>query len=310
MANIRVDLDYTLQDGAEIKFRSPVDCSQITGLIVYYPVADGNTVSKVFTLSDAHGNNVGDIDHLFAEDVVVKVILDVTKGMAFVQNADTNAYLEAQLASKRPNTWTPTATEVGAVPTGRKVNGKALSSDISLSASDVGAVPTSRTVNGKALSGNISLSASDVGARPNTWTPTAANVGAAPATADTTYTSCYYRTVNGVKEWINPPMVVNTEYRTTMRRRGKVVYAKLVDFSTLPANTTSSISLGIGGTQICSVKASTYSNSNGEYQPFPMGMNGTMAAYYWIDNSGKLSVRTMENLSSYYAVFEILYTKD
>lgn len=96
MPNIRVDLDYTIKDGTEIKFRSPVDCSQITGLIVYYPGANGNTTSKEFVLADAHGNNVGDIDHLFAEDVVVKVILDVTKGMAFVQNADTNAYLEGK----------------------------------------------------------------------------------------------------------------------------------------------------------------------------------------------------------------------
>ena len=94
MPNIRVDVNYTIKDGTEIKFRSPVDCSQITGLIVYYPGADGNTVSKEFMLADAHGSNVGDIDHLFAEDVVVKVILDVTKSMAFVQNADTNAYLE------------------------------------------------------------------------------------------------------------------------------------------------------------------------------------------------------------------------
>ena len=38
----------------------------------------------------------------------------------------------------------------------------------SYTASEVGAVPTSRTVNGKALSENISLSASDVGALPNT----------------------------------------------------------------------------------------------------------------------------------------------
>ena len=38
----------------------------------------------------------------------------------------------------------------------------------SYTASEVGAVPTTRTVNGKALSGNISLSASDVGALPNT----------------------------------------------------------------------------------------------------------------------------------------------
>lgn len=93
--NIRVDLNYPIKDGAEVVFRSPVDCSQITGLKVYY--ADGGiSASKEFALADAHGNNVGDIPHLFAENVVVKVILDVTTGMAFVQNADTNAYLEAR----------------------------------------------------------------------------------------------------------------------------------------------------------------------------------------------------------------------
>ena len=100
MSNIRVDVDYTIKDGTEIKFRSPVDCSQITGLIVYYPGTNENTTSKVFTLADAHGNNVGDIDHLFAEDVVVKVILDVTNGMAFVQNADTNKYIEDTFLKK------------------------------------------------------------------------------------------------------------------------------------------------------------------------------------------------------------------
>lgn len=78
----------------------------------------------------------------------------------------------------RPSTWTPSAADVGAVPTSRTVNGKALSSNITLNASDVGArannwtptasevgaVPTSRTVNGKPLSSNISLTANDVGA--------------------------------------------------------------------------------------------------------------------------------------------------
>lgn len=38
----------------------------------------------------------------------------------------------------RPSTWTPTAAEVGAVPVGRTVNGKALSADISISKADVG----------------------------------------------------------------------------------------------------------------------------------------------------------------------------
>lgn len=90
--NIRVDLTTPIIDGTEVVFRSPVDCSQVTGLKVYY-----NGESKEFAFADAHGNNVGDIDHLFAENVVVKVILDVTTGMAFVQNADTNAYLEQRI---------------------------------------------------------------------------------------------------------------------------------------------------------------------------------------------------------------------
>lgn len=90
--NIRVDLDAPIYDGKEVVFRSPADCSQVTGLILYY----GDT-SQEFMFADAHGNNVGDIDHLFAENVVVKVIIDLKNNMAFVQNADTNAYLEQRI---------------------------------------------------------------------------------------------------------------------------------------------------------------------------------------------------------------------
>ena len=45
----------------------------------------------------------------------------------------------AEMVGARPSTWTPTAADVGAVPTSRTVNGKALSANISLTASDVGA---------------------------------------------------------------------------------------------------------------------------------------------------------------------------
>lgn len=93
--NIRVDLQNNIYDGMEVVFRSPVDCSQVTGLIVYYP-ENGVTASREFAFTDAHGNNVGDIDHLFSENVVVKVILDLLTSKAFVQNADTNAYLEGR----------------------------------------------------------------------------------------------------------------------------------------------------------------------------------------------------------------------
>lgn len=35
---------------------------------------------------------------------------------------------------------------------------------------------------------------------------------------------CFYRIVDGATEWINPPLVVDTEYRTTERFSGKPVY--------------------------------------------------------------------------------------
>ena len=90
--NIRVDLNYPIRDGSEVVFRSPVDCSQVTGLIVYHSGG-----SQEFMFADAHGNNVGDIAHLFAENAVVKVILDMATSMAFIQNADTNSYLEQRM---------------------------------------------------------------------------------------------------------------------------------------------------------------------------------------------------------------------
>lgn len=49
------------------------------------------------------------------------------------------------------------------------------------------------------------------------------------------YPGCFYRTVNGVVEWFNPPLVVGVEYRTTERYLGKPVYVMAVDFGSLPA---------------------------------------------------------------------------
>lgn len=54
----------------------------------------------------------------------------------------------AEMVGARPSTWTPSAEDVGAVPTSRTVNGKALSSNITLTADDVNAAspPSSTTI--------------------------------------------------------------------------------------------------------------------------------------------------------------------
>ena len=99
--NIQVFVDYTIKDGSEIKFRSPVNCSEVTGLTMHYKDENNVDASMLFAFADANGNNIGDIDHLFAENVIVKVILDTDTALAFVQNPDTNAYLEGQFEQLR-----------------------------------------------------------------------------------------------------------------------------------------------------------------------------------------------------------------
>jgi hypothetical protein len=100
MANIRLNLEIPVFDGQNLTFRSPSDCSAVTGLTVYYPKGAA-TASKTFQFADSHGNNVGGIN-LFASNVLVKVILDTQRNRAYVQNADTNAYLEGKFDSKAP----------------------------------------------------------------------------------------------------------------------------------------------------------------------------------------------------------------
>lgn len=97
MANIRVNLSGPPVNGQTVTFRSPASGTEVAGLITYYP--NGSTTSsKVFQFADAHGNNVGG-KNLFSSNVLVKVILDTELSRAYVQNADTNSYLENKIKS-------------------------------------------------------------------------------------------------------------------------------------------------------------------------------------------------------------------
>lgn len=90
---INATVDFAIADGSQIKFRSPADFSQVAGLRVNYKLGE-DTSFMDFTFVDAHGHNVTNIDHLFAANAVINVVLDTANRRAFVQNADTNAYIE------------------------------------------------------------------------------------------------------------------------------------------------------------------------------------------------------------------------
>ena len=78
----------------------------------------------------------------------------------------------------------------------------------------------------------------------------AALAGKAPAQEDASFPGCYYRMVNGIKEWINPPVIPGVEYRTTERYQGKAVYVAVADIGTLPNKTLKSVEHNILVTNI------------------------------------------------------------
>lgn len=98
MAQIRIDLAEPLLDGMDIKFQAPCDCSDITGLLVYYPTED-STDSKTFSFRDSHGNDLTGLGNLFSQGSYVKVIVDANNGYAYLQNADTNGYIESKIGA-------------------------------------------------------------------------------------------------------------------------------------------------------------------------------------------------------------------
>lgn len=89
MAKIKVTSKCELYDGMSITFNAPCDCTAVDGLKVYY-----ENTSQSFSFRDAHGNDLTGYSGLFSEGSYVKVVLDTRRGYAFLQNADTNSYLE------------------------------------------------------------------------------------------------------------------------------------------------------------------------------------------------------------------------
>lgn len=71
------------------------------------------------------------------------------------------------------------------------------------------------------------------------------SIGSLPAIEDSTHPGCYYRMVDGVMEWLNPPMVIGVEYRTTESRNGNPVYTMLVDCGELASGGTFTFAEGV-----------------------------------------------------------------
>jgi hypothetical protein len=92
LSKIKVTSKCEIYDGMSITFKAPCDCTAVDGLNVYY-----HDRPYQFSFRDTHGNDLAGIRNLFTAGSYVKVVLDTASGFAYIQNADSNAYLEARL---------------------------------------------------------------------------------------------------------------------------------------------------------------------------------------------------------------------
>lgn len=107
-------------------------------------------------------------------------------------------------------------------------------------------------------------------------------------------------------EWVNPPMVLGVEYRTTERYLGKPVYCKVVDFGTAPNNDTKNVSLsGMNIDKVCGAIFHYYVISSDE--------NGVMTSHpnftgFLVSNS-VIQIRTNTDKTDTKFYVTIKYTK-
>ena len=103
MALIKIELDYPLEDGMSLTYKAPYDDTAVTGLKVYYPQITENEITNVnttFSFKDTHLNVLNSLGNLFMAGATVKVVVDTVNKYAFIQNADTNGYLETKFNTK------------------------------------------------------------------------------------------------------------------------------------------------------------------------------------------------------------------
>jgi hypothetical protein len=126
---------------------------------------------------------------------------------------------------------------------------------------------------------------------------------------------CFYRTVDGVAEWINPPMIAGTEYRTAERYNGRVVYAQLVSLGNMPNNTVKNTTFkptNVVDRISCEVMMQLASANHTETCPAignTISDIETMATWFGNNTDSVIRVTTSQDRSKYKGFALCKYTK-
>lgn len=123
-----------------------------------------------------------------------------------------------------------------------------------------------------------------------------------------------YRTPDewGPIEWVNPPMKLGEEYRTTERHNGKPVYALAFDFGALPNSDIKNVTIPKWTSHNIVFDLKITAHSSNETIPVPTGLSYDYASSYWFisTTSALFSIRSKSDLSKYSScVVTLKYTK-
>ena len=125
----------------------------------------------------------------------------------------------------------------------------------------------------------------------------------ASATESADYPGCYYRIVDGVQEWINPPMLPDVEYRTTERMNGKPVYTMYIStFGSLPDNAEKKIAMPIDTATVIEIEG--YAQSGTAFRSI-----SSIGGDVYVTNEWELGIKTTWYASAYTTHIFLKYLK-
>lgn len=133
------------------------------------------------------------------------------------------------------------------------------------------------------------------------------NISAMQGIESTDHPGCNYVLNGSTVEWVNPPMQLGVEYRTTERYLGKPVYCTLVNFGLLPNKGTK----GLNFEEITNPEKIirwSGSTSNGYALPGGNLYTGWDEIVVRIV-ANRIDVKTTTDESTYSATFVLWYTK-
>ena len=124
------------------------------------------------------------------------------------------------------------------------------------------------------------------------------------------YPGCYFRQQpNGEIEWLNPPMDLNFEYRTTERWKGKPVYCKVIETTEIPASSgTKRVELGIDYSNV--VRYHCFATNVTNIISLPYADSSGSSLVVRILGTGLFFVASSDAFSGYTARLTLYYVKN